>query len=63
MGEYEKLHFFGHFFITKAHKNLSSRGKKKNLKNSNGPEKSAHVLGFCTFFWQRALGTENKGLK
>jgi hypothetical protein len=34
---------------TKAHKNLSSRGKKKNLKNSNGPEKSAHVLRLCTF--------------
>jgi len=32
MDEYEKLQFFGHFFITKAHKRLYSREMMENLK-------------------------------
>lgn len=49
MGGYEKLRFFGYFFITKSPKRLFSRGVEKNLKNLKSVEKSAGILGFCTF--------------
>lgn len=46
MGEYEKLHFFGHFFIIKVLKRLYSREMIENLKYSINVEKSAGVMKF-----------------
>lgn len=50
MGEYGKLHFFGHFFINKAHETQFSRGMEQTLKTQKVSGKVRMYRDFAHFF-------------